>query len=98
MAYEDIVLDSYPFTDKRVAGDLAVGPYKGVLLDLYKGAHFGIVPNGAPVEIYKVEDLHSLPDLDIGSDTLGRVNDKILSFSDGFHEGLLLERSKVQDP
>jgi hypothetical protein len=100
MAYEDIVLDSYTFTNERVAGDLAVGPYKSVFLDLYEGSHLGIIPDGAPVEIYKVEDFHSLPNPDIGSDTLGRINDEIFSFSDGLHGNLLKNssKSKVQGP
>src|SRR6266568_6745657 len=40
---EDVVLNGYAFTDEGVAGDLAVAPDPGVLLDLDKCADLGVI-------------------------------------------------------
>jgi hypothetical protein len=78
MAHEDIVLDGHPFANERVAGDLAICTDKGVLLDLHESAHLGVIPDGAAIQVDMIEDLDALPDLHIGGDALGRVDNKIL--------------------
>src|ERR1700733_13709866 len=49
MPDENLVLDGDPFTDKRVAGDLASLTDLGVLLNLYERPDLGLVTNLAAV-------------------------------------------------
>jgi hypothetical protein len=51
MSYHHFVFDGYTFADEGVARDLAVPSDSGVLLNFDKGADFGVVPDGAAIQI-----------------------------------------------
>ena len=60
MADKDIVFDGHAFADKGVAGYFAVFADKSVFLNLDKGTDFGVVANGAAIEVDEVVDLNVL--------------------------------------
>src|SRR5262249_8252137 len=68
MSYEDVLLDSDAFADKSVAGDLAVAPDPGVLLDLDKRADLGVITNLTAVQVDELREFDVLAQLDVGSD------------------------------
>jgi hypothetical protein len=55
-----------------MAGYLAAPTNDRPLLDLHKRPHLGVVPDGASVKVRKIEDFHTLTQLDIGRDQLER--------------------------
>jgi hypothetical protein len=45
---------------------------------VHESAHLGVVPDGTAIQIDMIEDLYTLPNLDVGRDALGGVDNKIL--------------------
>src|ERR1019366_2803972 len=65
---EDVVLNGYAFADEGVAGDLAVAPHPGVLLDLDKRADLGVIAHLAAVQVDEPGELDVLTQLDVWCD------------------------------
>jgi len=60
VADEYVVLDPYPFADKRVARDLAIVANRGVLLDLDESPDLRVIPDLAAIEIYEFRKFNVL--------------------------------------
>lgn len=70
MPDEDAIFNLDSLTNKRVAGNLAVGTNARPFLNLDKRPDLRAIPYVAAIEIYEVVDLHILAELHVGRDSL----------------------------
>jgi hypothetical protein len=54
MTDKNVVVYGDSLADESVAGNLTILPDACILLNLYKGSEFGIVPDATPVEVDKL--------------------------------------------
>ncbi len=84
VADEDVVLDHDAFTNEGVARDFAMFADDRILLDFDESTYLRLITDLAPVEIYKLGELHTLTKLYVGSNAHERIR-CMFSFFHIFH-------------
>ena len=74
MADKNVVLNGYTFAHKSVARDFAVASNAGILLNFYKGAYLGFVPDLASIQINEFRQLHICSEFYVVLDAVVRVH------------------------
>ncbi len=68
MADEDVVFNSYTFTDESVAGNFAVASHDSAFLDFNERSNFGAFADLTTIKVDEVVDDDIAAELDVRSD------------------------------